>query len=298
MNTSLSSNYKKDGLTEARGRCEQSRVIVFGGYGLIGRVLTGKVECYAPTSKECDVRDFSGVNELIKKCRPHTVINLSGQSDSQKCESEDSYQINVNGVTNICYALATHCAGAKLFQAGSINQVTKPADNYSCQKTKAAAIADSYSRVINVINARLCTVEGDYRKGFIISEIIKGVKNYEKTGNGFVINDMGARKWALDVDTLSDAILKACHEKSGGHYYFGPALYYTLEEIFCEACFYFGLSVNKIGNSWIDVKTGKTVMSSKFYSREVGLPDFGERIYPELLQTNLSRIINTIMLSS
>ena len=273
-------------------------MLVFGGSGLIGRVLTGKVDCYAPSSKECDVRDFSKVNELIKKCCPHTVINLSGQSDSQKCESEDSYQINVNGVTNICYALATHCKGAKLFQAGSINQVTKPADNYSRQKTKAAAIANSYSRIINFIDAKLCTVENGYREGFIISELARMTKTYLSYGSSFTINDMSASKWVVDAGVMSDAIIECCATKSGGQFYFGPQTSFSLEEIFCEICCQLGINTVKNGKSWIDADNGRVIMNSRnYHPSSICARNFGEA-FGGGLKSDLRKIINTIIVSS
>jgi nucleoside-diphosphate-sugar epimerase len=263
---------------------------------MIGKNLISKIECAAPSSSECDIRNFQNVQDIIASIRPTIVINLSGQSNTEKCSSDDAYQINVNGVTNICYALAKHCKGSFLFQAGSINQILRPHEDYSQQKVKAESICNGYSRVLDVCTARLCTVEGGYREGFIVSDIVRITKEYIRSGKSFVINDMGARKWSLDVDSATDAIIKACESRLTGAIYIGPTIHYSVEEIFCEICTQFGLSVVKVGGVWTDVNNGSAVMKSRHESKDVKTLDFGKP--SGKLTTNLSKIVKTIILSS
>lgn len=296
MNIRQNSNSKGGGSGVELGRSNLSKVLVFGGSGLIGKNLIPKIDCVAPPSSECDIRNFQNVVDIISKVRPHIVINLSGQSNIEKCGSDEAYRMNVNGVTNICYALAQHCKGSMLFQAGSINQILRPYEDYSRQKTKAESICNGYSRVLDICTARLCTIEGGYRKGFIVSDMVRMVKEYISSGKSFVINDIGARKWSLDVDSATDAIIKTCESRLLGNIYIGSAAHYSIEEIFCEICTQMGLSVVKIGATWTDVQNGKIIMKSSRESKEVGIPDFGKPV--GRFVTNLPQIIKTIIVST
>lgn len=295
MNPSINCN--ENGLGAALGQLSGHKVLVFGGSGLIGQALTPKINCLAPSSKDCDVRDFTAVNSLIKQERPTLVINLAGESNPANCGLQASYELNVNSVTNICYSLASYCKGAKLFQAGSINQILSPASDYSRQKIKAESVANSYSGVLDVVNARLCTVEGEARSGFVVSDMVKWAKAYLATGKGFKMNDMGARKWMLDRDTAANCIIEHLATGGTGNFYFGPAVSLSIDEIFCEICYQLGLSVVKNGKSWVDVESGRIIATSVAYSN-LPTPDFGARACPEAAKCNLSRVINSIILSS
>lgn len=298
MSKDLKENFKESGLGGADGLLGAHKTVVFGASGLIGRVLCKKIDCIAPTSKECDVRDFSAVQAFIKNIQPSLVINLAGQSRPEGCHSDSAWSLNCNAVTNICYALASHAKGAKLFQAGSINEFLFPASDYSRQKIKAASTANSYSKIIDVIDAKLCTVEGAYREGFIVSDIVRMTKTYLSYKTSFTINDMAAQKWLVDADTMADAIIECCASKSSGQFYFGPKISYSLEEIFCEICSQLGISAVKNGKSWIDAENGRVIMSSRnYHSSSVGSDSFGVA-FGGGLKTNLPKIINSIISSS
>jgi nucleoside-diphosphate-sugar epimerase len=297
VNISASSDSKNDGLTEALGQLELYKIVVFGGSGLIGSELVSKIDCIAPSSKECDTRDFGAVQNFIKQTAPTLVINLAGESRADRCNSDAAWSINTNALTNICYSLATYCRGAKLFQAGSINEFLSPASDYARQKTKASAIANSYSRIIDFIDAKLCTVENGYREGFIISELARMTKTYLSYGSSFTINDMSASKWVVDAGAMSDAIIECCAAKSGGQFYFGPQTSFSLEEIFCEICYQLGINTVKNGKSWIDADSGRTIMNSRnYHPSSICARNFGEAFGG--LKSDLRKIINTIIVSS
>ena len=298
MNINASSNSKNDGLAEALGQLESYRVVVFGGSGLIGSDLVGKINCIAPSSKECDIRDFSAVQRFIKKTEPTLVVNLAGESRADRCNSDAAWSINANALTNICYSLATYCKGAKLFQAGSINEFLSPSSDYARQKTKAASIANSYSRIINFIDAKFCTVENGYREGFIISELARMTKTYLSYGVTFTINDMSASKWVVDASTMSDAVITCCANKSEGQFYFGPQAAHSLEEIFCEICSQLGINTVKNGKSWIDADNGRVIMNSRNYQPSpICSRNFGDA-FGGGLTSDLRKIISSIIISS
>jgi GDP-D-mannose dehydratase len=256
------------------------------------------LDCLAPSRAECDVTDFNKTQEYIKKVNPTLVINLAGESCADRCNSDLAWSVNAHALTNICYALATHCKGAKLFQAGSINQILNPSTSYAKQKAKAAATANSYSKIIEVLDAKLCTVEDGYRKGFIVSDMIKMLKVYNQTKVSFSLRDMTARKWLVDADSMCEAVISCCETQSGGSFYLGPSSHYSLEEIFCEACYQLGINTVKNGNTWLDADNGRVIMSSQYgrtnSSRET--PDFGTPY--GALTTNLRKIVNSIILSA
>lgn len=256
------------------------------------------VDCLAPSRAECDVTDFNKTQEYIRKVNPTLVINLAGESCADRCNSDWSWSVNTHALTNICYALAAHCRGAKLFQAGSINQILNPNTSYAKQKSKAVAIANSYSKIIGVLDARLCTVEDGYRKGFVISDMIKMLKVYNQTNVSFSLRDMTARKWIVDADSMCGAIISCCESQSGGSFYLGPSCYYSLEEIFCEACYQLGINTVKNGNTWLDADNGRVIMSSLYgrSNESSEIPDFG--VSYGALTTNLRKIVNSIILSS
>ena len=299
MSNDIKNNFNESGLGAGVGRLEGHRVVVFGGSGLIGRVLCSKVECDAPSRLECDLTDFNSVQRYIERVKPTLAINLSGESKVDRCNSDHAWSINTHAVTNICYALASHCKGAKFFQAGSINQVLSPNSSYAKQKSKAAAIANSYSKILDVIDAKLCTTEGGFRAGFIISDMIRMLKTYSATKVQFRINDMSAKKWVVDVDSMAEAIIRSCETESGGSFYFGPSSCYSLEEIFCEACSQMGINTVKNGKNWMDADNGRVIMSTLHYSNPYpcGAGDFGTP-YGGGIRTNLPKIVNSIILSS
>jgi len=242
------------------------------------------------------VRDFEAANALIKEVRPRIVINLAGQSNPKLCQ--DSYDLNVNAVKNICYSLSTFCGGAKFFQAGSINQILKSQEEYSIQKNKAEKIAQSYSRILDVVTARLCTVEDFFRRDFVISQIVSSVREYQKTKAKFHIRDMGAKKWFSSASDISDAIIRSCDSTDSGTVYFGPRRSVSLEEIFCEVCAHFGIKVSKVGKSWVDVERGSVVMNSQNYSNDAFEYNFGKTSCGGFVESEISDVINTITLSS
>ena len=294
-NTKLNENFRKDGLGAALGPLGSHRVLVFGGSGLIGNNLVSLLDCAAPSSRECDIRDFDETSCYIRDYKPTLVINLAGQSN-YKLASE-SYDLNVNGVRNICYALSTFCGGAKFFQAGSINQVLKPADEYSIQKGKAEKIALSYSRILDVTVARLCTVEDRFRGQFIVSQIVKGVSDYANYKTKFTIDDFGAKKWVCSASDLCVSIVRSCEEGEAGTFYFGPELPVSLDEIFCAACLCFEINVTKIGKTWMDADTGRPVATSKNNSNDSSLYSFGKPSGGKFIQSDLSKIIRSIAVS-
>ena len=296
MNIRQNLSSKGGGSGAELGRSSLSRVIVFGGSGLIGRHLVSKIDCVAPSSQDCDVRDFEAVNAIIKEVRPRVVINLAGQSNPRLCQ--DSYDLNINAVKNICYSLSSFCGGAKFFQAGSINQILKPEEEYSIQKNKAEKVALSYSRILDVVAARFCTVEDFFRSDFVISQIVKSVQEYQKTKAKFPLKDMGARKWFSSASDISDAIIRSCDSTDSGAVYFGPRRSVSLEEIFCEVCSHFGIKVSKVGRSWIDAERGSIVMSSQNYSNDAAEYNFGKSSSGGFVESEISDVIKTITLST
>ena len=95
-------------------------ILITGAYGQLGEscshylknnyklILSG----IAPlnNSIKLDITDQQSVNNFLEKNNPDIIINLAAFTDVDKCELEEkkAYEINFNGVKNLCKNFSGH----------------------------------------------------------------------------------------------------------------------------------------------------------------------------------------------
>ena len=89
------------------------KVLVFGGYGLIGRELTEVLcdlgaEVLAPSRSNCDISKAGVASAAVASIAPDAVVNLAAQTDVDRCEihSSDAWDVNSYGAMSVAMACA------------------------------------------------------------------------------------------------------------------------------------------------------------------------------------------------
>jgi dTDP-4-dehydrorhamnose reductase len=87
------------------------KVFLTGGSGTLGKELRSqseafKVEFIAPSSKECDVRDYESVLKNIQSFDGDTVLHAAALTDTKEIEDDASgaIEVNVVGTLNVLKA--------------------------------------------------------------------------------------------------------------------------------------------------------------------------------------------------
>ena len=267
------------------------KILLFGGSGTIGSELLKLVDCFAPSSKEVDVRSAIEVDKVVRWEKPDCIVNLAGLASPPDCDTnpEQSYLLNVQSIKNICHSAAKHCEGIQVINAGSILEITNPSCLYSKHKAEAREIALQYSRLLSISHLRLCTAETNKRNGFLLAHIVTGVKNFIKSGKSFYLEDTAAPKWVAGANSVADAINKLINAPNPGTIYVGPRMSLSIEEIFCKITEALGLSVSRAGFEYRDMNN-KTVLRFSECPHDVfPVAGFGKPLYiipksiPEIL---------------
>ena len=88
----------------------EKRIFITGGSGRLGRyflkILKGNknIKLYAPSSRCCDITDYSKLLSEIEKFNPDIIFHLAAYTDVKKAESDDFVKcmdINVLGTLNL-----------------------------------------------------------------------------------------------------------------------------------------------------------------------------------------------------
>jgi len=87
-----------------------SRVLIFGGTGLLGSELCKRFvdDCFCPTHAECDISNYTDVKKMVTVVKPDFVVNAAAYTNVDGCESDrfTAFQVNTLGAENVALACA------------------------------------------------------------------------------------------------------------------------------------------------------------------------------------------------
>ena len=194
-------------------------VLIFGSEGMLGKELRehlsgfSKYKILGIDKKDADITSYDSVFQIIKKHKPHFVINCAAIINVEYCEANplEAYKVNSIGPGNIVKALR----GAKLEDTQFIQISTsdvfggeknffkesdspKPVNVYGQSKFLGEKILEQESKISGVkyFIVRTNWLYGKHRKTFVdfIYENLKNKKQIE------VISDQyGVVTWAKDL---------------------------------------------------------------------------------------------------
>ena len=125
-----------------------NRILLLGANGYIGKYLQSVFDVIPITRKECDLREFSSVEKLIKNNKPDIIINCASNLNLelspfniQHFNDNIKMFFNLYHLRNDFEKLINFGSGAEFDRSGSINNAKeidiikiKPKDHYGLSK--------------------------------------------------------------------------------------------------------------------------------------------------------------------
>jgi GDPmannose 4,6-dehydratase len=138
-------------------------VIIFGSNGQDGRYLKilsekegKKVDCISRSGTKIigDIRNYSFVEEQIKKKQPRYIFDFAALSTTKHSALFENHQIICTGTLNILEAARLHCPESKIFISGSALQFKNDGNPIAEQAAFEGSSPYSVSRIHSVYAAR------------------------------------------------------------------------------------------------------------------------------------------------
>lgn len=79
----------------------KNKILLLGGSGKLGKELQKElkkqsIDYIAPSHNECDIEDFLKLFKVFQRQRPNIIIHSAGCIDTEKCETDKQYCLDVN----------------------------------------------------------------------------------------------------------------------------------------------------------------------------------------------------------
>lgn len=192
-----------------------------------------------------DIRDFSALEELVKKISPEVVFHLAAQAlvlDSYK-KPRETFEVNVIGTANLLDSLSSvACRGVvvvttdKVYKNDNSGRSFKENDElwghdpYSLSKTGTELVVSAWqnlqsSSVFKIVSVRAGNVigPGDRSRNRLLPDLIRAIKNNSTV---LIRNPDSIRPWQYVLDPLIGYLIlgtKLIEDKATANSYnFGP----------------------------------------------------------------------------
>ncbi len=150
------------------------KILVIGGSGFIGSFLMKQYNCTGTSTTgggslvKLDIRDPESVNSLLREIEPELVINASGMTNVDFCETHPDQALEINGeaVKNLSYACSrkgikfVHISTDYVFDGISGNYVETDSPNPVNEYGKSKVAGESLCNLENDIVLRISTPYG------------------------------------------------------------------------------------------------------------------------------------------
>jgi GDPmannose 4,6-dehydratase len=142
---------------------ERIDAIIFGANGQDGRYLKyllekegKKVDCISRSGENIigDIREFSFVEEQIKKKQPKYIFDFAATSTTKHSALFENHQTICNGTLNILVSARLHCPDSKIFISGSALQFRNDGNPIDEKTSFEGSSPYSVSRIHSVYFAR------------------------------------------------------------------------------------------------------------------------------------------------
>lgn len=192
------------------------KILITGGSGLLGgelkdyiTKLLNNVDCYAPTSTECDIEDLKQVTSTISNFNPNIIIHCAAISKFKDVElnPKKALKTNIIGTCNITHACMNtdikliYISTSHVFDGKKGNY--KPTDKIN-PLTKYAKTKAAGEHIVLIHNSSL-------------------VVRTEFCGRDFPFDTAYTDKWSSKeyIDILIPKLLKICLSNKKGIYHLG-----------------------------------------------------------------------------
>ena len=197
----------------------------------------------------CDINDFSKINRLVQKIKPHIIFHLAAQSIvlSGFKKIVDTYKTNFIGTINVI-EVSKNSKSTKALLIATTDKVYKNKgkntffhenselggkDPYSASKAACEIAIQSYIKSDLLNNLNLASMRagnviggGDFAPNRLMKDLVEFFQNENMKKRLVIRNPNAIRPWQYVLDVLSGYILLAerlfFDKKFIGSYNFGP----------------------------------------------------------------------------
>ncbi len=151
---------------QGSGKVAGSRVLVIGGSGFVGRQIMNYFSCSGtslsgePNFIKLDIRDPGSIKKVLMETSPKIVVNSSGLTNVDYCETHESEAMEINGNSIGYIADAAEEIGASLFHISTDYVFSGDEGNYSEEDIPYPVNVYGRSKLLgeNMLKGRKCVI--------------------------------------------------------------------------------------------------------------------------------------------
>lgn len=204
-----------------------TKVLVTGGSGFIGKVLTSQLRSKGYTCLSCgrelSLSDMDSLIAVVKNFAPTHVIHLAGIANPVYLNREELYIVNTIGTENLLEAISLGAPKSRVILAStagvygnqSYDRIPEtaslhPINHYSMSKACMELMSENFSKKLDISIVRIFNAIGELQsEKFIVPKLIDAfVRKVPeiKMGNLYPKRDF------VDVDFVAESILEIALE--------------------------------------------------------------------------------------
>lgn len=222
---------------------------------------------------------YSELDQILQCIRPHSIIHLASLSNTEVCEAHPIPTILTNGVSvsYLCEIIRKRKLGCSLFHASSselfkghgvyevVDDSTDfhPITIYGISKQFGHQVVQYYRKKYGLpfSNGILFTTESPLRNHrFVLQKMIRHASSWAQTRQPLELGSVDSYRNLIHASDVASAVAVILKQPVGGEYVISNLEGETIEGVMQKVYQHYGMDLQKQGDSYVDSKTGETVV--------------------------------------